>query len=107
MDATEFTKRLTKAADCFDKPLAKLLSNELISHLLGTDDVYPAKEAERAMQTLRSRRWFELMQEVGDAFIQTGRATIKVQRLYAQSLIDQGELTAALSVLTALSILAN
>lgn len=107
MDPTEFTKRLTKAADNYDKPAAALLSSELIAHLLGTDEAYPPKEAERAMQVLRNQRWFELMREVGDALIQTGRASIKVQRLYAQSLIDQGELTAALSVLTALSIIAN
>jgi len=107
MDATELTTKLRTAAESFDKPTARLLGRELIEHLLGTDEAYPAKEGERAMQILRNKRWFELMREVGDAFIQTGRASAKVRRQYAQSLIDQGELTAALSVLSELSILAN
>ena len=54
MDATDFTTKLRKAAESFDKPTAALLSQELIEHLLGTDEVYSTKEAGRAMQILRT-----------------------------------------------------
>jgi len=76
---------------------------KLVAHLFSSSSAYPPVEAGRVLQVLRNKRWFDLMQKVGDAFIQTGRATLKVRRPYAQSLIDQGNLTAALSVLNELA----
>jgi hypothetical protein len=45
-----------------------------------------------------------MMQEGGDALIQSEQDTPKIRRQYAQSLIDQGNLTAALAVLTDLVV---
>lgn len=106
-NATEFTIRLRKTVDTFDKPGVARLCDELIAHLLSTEEDYPAKEAERILQILRNKRLFLLMQKVGDAFIQTGRASLKARRQYAQSLIDEGNLTAALMVLNELTVLAR
>lgn len=107
MNANEFTSELRKAVDTFDRTGAARLCQTLIKHLVTSDEDYPVKEAERALQILRNKRMFALMRRVGDAFIQTDRASLKVRRQYAQSLIDEGDLSAALSVLTELAVVAN
>jgi predicted DNA-binding protein (MmcQ/YjbR family) len=107
MDAKEFTSELRRAVDTFDRTGATRLCQTLIKHLVTTDQDYPVEEAERALQILRNKRMFALMRRVGDAFIQTDRASLKVRRQYAQSLIDEGDLSAALSVLTELAVVAN
>jgi len=101
-NAPQFTRELKQTADAFDRAVAAARCEELVTHLYGSAEVYPPGEAERVLGILRNKRWFDLMQKVGDAFIQTERATLKVRRQYAQALIDQGNLTAALSVLEVL-----
>jgi hypothetical protein len=48
---------------------------------------------------MRKRRFFEQMERLTDAFIQTGAGSNTVRRLYVQALLDQGHFTAALLVL--------
>ncbi len=55
--------------------------------------------ADKMLQNLRAQRFFGLMQQLADALISTQQASIKAQRLYAQALIDQGNLSAARFVL--------
>ncbi len=104
-DAREFTRKLKERLDRFDKPAAAGLCEELVGHLLETEDDYPAREAERVLQALRNKRMFSAMETVGDALIQTGRASTKARRQYAQALIERGNLTAALAVLGELTLL--
>jgi Trypsin-like peptidase domain len=104
-NAEEFTATLRKTVTTFDRASAAQLCEGLIKHLLRTDDEYPVKEAERILQLLRNKRMFALLGKVGDAFIQSGRASVKMRRQYAQSLIDEGNLTAALAVLNDLTLL--
>jgi hypothetical protein len=106
-NAAEFTATLRKRVATFDRAGAAQLCDGLINHLLSTDDQYPVKEAERILQLLRNKRMFALLGRVGDAFIQSGRASVKVRRQYAQSLIDEGNLTAALAVLNDLTRLTH
>lgn len=101
-DAQTFTSTLQKTVKNFDKNGAAALCDKLIRHLYATSEPYPAREAERVLQILRTKRMFRLMQEVGDALIQSGHVTPKIRRQYAQSQIDLGNLTAALAVLTEL-----
>lgn len=99
MNPEDITRRLKAATANFDREEAARIVAELIAHLLTTDDEYPVKEAERALQLLRNKRMFTLMWKLGDALIETGRASFKVRRHYAQALIDEGNFTSALVVL--------
>jgi S1-C subfamily serine protease len=98
-DAATFTARLRETVRSFDRQGAAALCAELIAQLLRRSEPYPSDQAEAALQTLRSQRLFDLMQTVGDALIQTGNASPRIRRQFAQSLLDQGNLTAAMSVL--------
>jgi V8-like Glu-specific endopeptidase len=99
LTAEQFTEELREKVESFDKEGAEELCQNLITHLYRTTDSYPSKEAEKVLQILRNKRMFLLMEMVGDALIQTGQETFKIRRQYAQSLIDQGSFTAAISVL--------
>ena len=57
------------------------------------------RAGEDVLTALRSIREFALMQKVGDCLIQSGRNNLKIRRQYAQSLIDQGNITAAITML--------
>ena len=103
-DAIDFTRQLEACVNAFDRPGAAALCNRLVDHLIGGSKAYPPKEAEKVLDKLRRKRFFDLMQDVGDAFIQTERSTPKIWRQYAQCLIDQGNLTAALCVLNQLVV---
>ncbi|MBO3273143.1 serine protease [Hymenobacter defluvii] len=84
----------------FDNSACLALCNEFIAWLYQSNDSFPASEAAQVMQLLRNKRQFALMLKVGDALLQTGRASHRVHRQYAQALIDEGRLTAAIAVLT-------
>lgn len=88
--------------DRMDKKSATALCEELIRLLYGSDDTFPSAEGEKILQYLRNKRMFIQMQGLADALIQTNRGTFTIQRQYAQSLIDQGNYTAALAVLNQL-----
>jgi tetratricopeptide (TPR) repeat protein len=98
-DADEFSKELKKKVRVFDREAADEMCARLVEHLFQSADPYPPKQAESVLATLRKKRFFAPMEKVADALILTERATLKVRRQYAQSLIDQGNLTAALNVL--------
>ena len=68
------------------------------------DTVFPQADAERCLELLRSQRFFAPMQQLADAFIQTGQDSFKVRRLYVQSLLEQNNFTAALALLRDLRI---
>jgi V8-like Glu-specific endopeptidase len=72
---------------------------DLIKDLYCSDEEFETGSAEKIMQQLRNKRLFQFMQDVGNVLIQTGRQSYKIRRLYAQSLIDQNNLTAALAIL--------
>ncbi len=57
------------------------------------------RKGEAVLAALRSVRAFPLMQKVGDCLIQTGRDSFRIRRQYAQALIDQGNLSAAIVLL--------
>jgi hypothetical protein len=99
MDPKKFAKQLADKLATFDKQSAANLCADLIAYLYQTNKDFPTRDAEQILQMLRNKRLFALMQQVADALIQTGRRTFKMYRLYAQSLIDQGNFTAALAVL--------
>ena len=94
-----FTGELKKALDLFDKEKATALCTALMNVLFDTEEQLTAKQLETTLQQLRNKRMFFIMQRLADCCIQTGRQTNKIRRQYAQSLIEQGIYSAALSVL--------
>ncbi len=57
------------------------------------------RAGEDVMTALRNICEFELMQKVGDCLIQSRRNSLNIRRQYAQSMVDQGNLTAAITIL--------
>lgn len=102
LDANTTASRIKERLDRMDKKSASALCEELILSLYGSNDAFPSAEGEKILQYLRNKRMFTQMQGVADVLIQTGRASFTIQRQYAQSLIDQGNYTAALAVLNQL-----
>lgn len=98
-DLVTFRKDLLARARSFDKAGVALLCQQLIDWLYQNSDQYPDQELKMVLRILRSKRYFDLMGKVAEVMIQTGRATLEVRRFYAQSLIDQGQLSVAMIVL--------
>ncbi|MEA2690747.1 MAG: hypothetical protein QOJ16_134, partial [Acidobacteriota bacterium] len=86
---SDFLGRLTETVERFDRDGASRLANELIS-ALNQDETISAKGARTALQTLRRKCYFDLMERVAEALRQTGQDDAQIRRQYAQSLIDQG-----------------
>lgn len=99
---SQFRKDLAEKVDAFDKAGAAALCDKLITYISQSADPYPPDRAAGVLNLLRKKRMFKLMQMVADALIMSGQDAPKVRRLYAQCLIDQGNMTAALGVLEAL-----
>ena len=91
--------KLTAALDAHDKSAARAFCGDLITRIYKTAEPYPSNPAKKLLSTLRKRRFFEQMERLADAFIQTGAGSNTVRRLYVQALLDQGHFTAALLVL--------
>jgi hypothetical protein len=90
---------LDQAVRTFDKSAAQSLCADLTAHVLASDDLFPEPDAKKALGALRSARYFDLMEQVADTLILSGQKAAAVQRQFAQSLIDQSRLNAALAVL--------
>jgi Trypsin-like peptidase domain len=99
-DPSESLQQLRAAVDTLNRPRVAELSTELIERLRTTDDSpYPERGAADILSLLRRKRHFTLLQQVADAFIQAGVDRPVVRRQYAQALLDQGNLTAGVTVL--------
>lgn len=98
-DGMGFLERLQAAVESFDPAAAEKICGELITGLRTTDEVYPEREAVAALRILQRKRYFDLMQRTAEAFLEAGQTEPRIRRLYAQALIDKGDLTAALSQL--------
>jgi S1-C subfamily serine protease len=93
------TAELTTAVDQYDYGAATAGLAELIEVLDGAEETLPPLEARRLMRLLRERRWFDLMERAGDAFVRTGVDEPAVQREYGQALLDGGRLAAGEAML--------
>lgn len=102
LNISEFIENLETALKAFDKQTAAKLCQQLIDYLSESADLFPEKEALKILNLLRRKRLFTLMQNVADALIQSGQDAYQIRRQYAQSLIDQGNITAANTFLDAL-----
>lgn len=99
LTSTEYLNAIAAKLKTYDRKAVEQMVDNLISLIYSSEENFNTRDAEKIMQQLRNKRMFASMQKVGDALIQTGRHTYKIRRQYAQSLIDQNNLTAALAIL--------
>jgi hypothetical protein len=99
----EYFDAIAQQLKSFDKKGAADSCEQLIKFLFTSEENFKLRDAEKTMQQLRNKRMFLWMQKLGDALIQTGRISFKIRRLYAQSLIDQNNLTGAIAILKELA----
>lgn len=92
-------RALLEAVEALDRPRVAALSSQLATHARSRNTPYPPLAARAVLQILRRKRHFELLQQVADALLQTGCHDPTVRRQYAQALVEQGALEAAVAVL--------
>ncbi|HLE84055.1 MAG TPA: serine protease [Thermoanaerobaculia bacterium] len=93
-----FLERLAEAVERFDREGAERLCNELIGRL-ERGDLPGVRTAKAILNTLRRKCYFDLMERVANACRLAGMEEHQIRRQYAQSLIDQGKIDAAVDVL--------
>lgn len=98
-DHDKFLRELIAVVDARDRVAAAELTDGLEEHLRGTDDVYPERHAVAILRHLRRKLDFDVMQRAAEKLIEYGQSAPRVRLLYAQSLIEQGNLAAARSTL--------
>jgi Trypsin-like peptidase domain/Tetratricopeptide Repeats-Sensor len=98
-DPSESLRQMRDAADAFDHPRVAELSDQLLTRLRGDDAPYPGQGAALILELLRRKRYFVLLRQAADAFIQSGLDQPAIRRQYAQALLDQGILAAGVTVL--------
>lgn len=103
-DYSPFTERVIAATKEFDRPAAAGVCSELITRIQSDAEPAPVSPINRILSALRNKRYFDLMERVADAAIQSGQNDPCLRRQYAQGLIDQGSITAALNVLAVLEM---
>jgi hypothetical protein len=87
------------ALDSFDKPAVDRFCLGFKRDIYQSGLVLEAPFTEKIMKLLRGKRQFYWMILIGDALLQTGRGTFLIRRQYAQALIDQNAVTAAIAIL--------
>lgn len=102
-DAASFVSRIRACVDAFDGEGAAEICGALRDRLYATDDVFPPGDAARILGTLRRKRYFDLLEKTADAFIRSGQDAFQVRRQYAQAMLDQGHVSAAVPFLEALA----
>ncbi len=94
-----FVTELKKAVDAFDYKKSEELCSKLIINLRSRSKPYPFTQSKQILGILRRKRYFKLMSNTADVMIQTGQDELNICRQYAQALLDQDHISAALDVL--------
>jgi hypothetical protein len=100
-DQGEFLERLRLTVDRFDREGAARLCNTWVAEL-HQGAVLAEGVGRKVLALLRRKAWFDQMETVADALLFTGQDDAQIRRQYAQALIDQEKLTAAVYVLEGL-----
>lgn len=77
------------ATAALDHPRAAELCEALVARLRAQVDPVPDPAVRGVLDALRGKRYFDLLEGVAAALMETGRGDARVRRLYAQALIDQ------------------
>jgi len=94
----EYLERLRAAVDAFDGERTANLCKELIDRLEEEETLQEGMGRE-VLTTLRRKCFFDLMEKVAEALRDAGFDDVRIRRQYAQSLIDQGKIPAAVYLL--------
>ncbi len=94
-----FVTELKKSVDAFDYKKSEELCSKLIINLRSRSKPYPFTQSKKILSILRRKRYFKLMIITADVMIQTGQDELNIRRQYAQALLDQDDISAALDVL--------
>ncbi|OQP40686.1 hypothetical protein A4H97_13765 [Niastella yeongjuensis] len=102
MTAYDLKCALKHKLKTYDRNGVSEICEQLISNLYEPATPFDVKTGKEIMRDLRNNLQFDLVQQVGEALILTNRSNFTIRKLYAQSLIDQNFLAAAISVLNQL-----
>ncbi|HEX3528213.1 MAG TPA: tetratricopeptide repeat-containing protein, partial [Thermoanaerobaculia bacterium] len=94
-------KAIEGAAESFNQEEAERLSKDLINGLEHGEKI-EAATARKILGALRRKGWFALLEKVAEALCFTEQDDAQVRRQYAQALIDQGKIPAAVYVIESL-----
>ena len=94
-------EQLTAAAQIFDQEAAGRIADDLVSGLQHGGDI-DADLARKILAVLRRKAWFAPMERVAEALYFTGHDEAQIRRQYAQALIDQGKIPAAVYAIESL-----
>ena len=103
IDSQKYLKSLRQATKKSDAIVLEQASENIVDANRASKTAFTKTEANSILDELRSTRRFDLMQRVADSFIQSGQQDFRVRRQYAQSLLDQGNITAGSESLKKLS----
>lgn len=98
-ELAKIESELTEALTSFNWSVAEEICRKLIDKIYEQSDAFPETASKRLLSKLRRKRRFRLMSLLGEAIMRSGQTHPQIQRQYAQSLIDQGILSAAELVL--------
>ncbi|MCB1023865.1 MAG: trypsin-like peptidase domain-containing protein [Acidobacteria bacterium] len=98
-DLIELEKILARDLAAYDWATAAKTCADLIETIDRRSEPFALPQAKRILYGLRRKRRFDQMSSVAEAIIRSGQNEAAVMRQYAQSLIDQGLLSAAALVL--------
>ncbi len=98
-DAKAFLEALAEAVENWDRARTAELCEDLADHLKGRLSEYPLDDAKAVLNVLRTKRRFELLALMAEAFLRSGVQAFQIRRQYAQALIEMGRFNAALAVL--------
>jgi hypothetical protein len=102
-DHDAFLQRLLTAAAVWDRAAVARLCQELVDYLPSTREPYPELAALKILEVLRRNQLIDLEQKVAEELLRCGQTAHSIRRLYAESLIEQGNPMAALSPLQSLA----
>ena len=101
-DYSDLVARILDATRDFDKHAAAIACDHLIQRIASDAGPAPVVPLKKILAFLRNKRYFEMMEQVAAAAIESGQRDPQIRRQHAQGLIDRGKVTAAIEVLTAL-----
>lgn len=86
---------LEEAVERYDREAAETICGGLTEALEAAGEGFPGRAAERSLQLLRSKRFFDPMARLASAYLSHPRLRRRARRHHVQALIDQGRLDAA------------
>jgi hypothetical protein len=101
--ASNFVNAITDCVGSYNQKETEKVCAELIEQLKQSDETFPAGLAKKILARLRDNRYFQLMIKMAEAFILNGQEDAQIIRQYAQALLDNGQVSAAIPLLEELT----